>query len=192
MLTALKPREILEHHVQPVAVGQHRVDERLGQVDPAPARLEHPLHQLVDLRPAEDRAGQLVPPGPRHEHPARVVDPDLLHRRVVEVPLERTEAGHPRDELLDHGLGVPERRHRSGQAALVVVLDQPLGEPADQAYVGLRVHAVPADHLTQRCVERLDHVVVRVGVHQAHEGSPSTVSSLIPDSAVSPNFVRFG
>ena len=43
-------RDALEHDVQPVTLGQHRVDERLGQVDPAAAGLQHPLDELLDLR----------------------------------------------------------------------------------------------------------------------------------------------
>ncbi len=41
----------------------------------------------------EDRRGQLGPAAPGDEHPARLVDPDLLDRRVVEVALQRAEAG---------------------------------------------------------------------------------------------------
>ena len=38
MLTAEKPAaDALEHDVQPVALGQHRVDERLADVDPPAA-----------------------------------------------------------------------------------------------------------------------------------------------------------
>ena len=91
--------DALEHHVQPVALGQHRVDERLADVDPPTARLQHPLHQLLHLRGAEHQVGQLVPTVAGDEDPARVVDPDLLDRRVVEVGLQRPEPGHPRHQL---------------------------------------------------------------------------------------------
>ena len=51
MLTAEKPAaDALEHDVQPVALGQHRVDERLADVDAPAAGLEHPLDQLLHLR----------------------------------------------------------------------------------------------------------------------------------------------
>ena len=42
--------DALEHDVQPVPLGQHRVDERLADVDPPAAGLEHPLDQLLHLR----------------------------------------------------------------------------------------------------------------------------------------------
>ena len=73
----------LEYDVQPVPLRQHRVDERLGEVDPASAGLEHPLDQVLNLGPRQDDVGQLVPAVARHKDPARLVDPDLLDLRVV-------------------------------------------------------------------------------------------------------------
>ena len=50
MFTAANSRLMpFEHDVQPVTLRQHRVDERLGQVDASAAGLEHPLDQLLHL-----------------------------------------------------------------------------------------------------------------------------------------------
>ena len=151
----------LQHDVQPVPLGQHRVDERLAQVDPPARALEHPLDQLLHLGAAQHQVGQLVPAVPGHEHPGRVVDPDLLHGRVVEERLQRAEPAHPRDQLADHGLGVGHRRHHAGQAALVVVTHHRLRDPAYDAGVGLRVHALAPHHLAHVRVEPLDQLVAR-------------------------------
>ena len=103
------PRDAFEHDVEPVAVGERCVDEGQGQIDPAAAGLEHPLHELLHLRRIEDRAGQLVPAAASNEDPAGIVDPDLLHRWVVEVALKRPETGNPGNELIDDDLGVTHR-----------------------------------------------------------------------------------
>ena len=86
--------DVRDDDVQAAAVGQHRVDERRGQVDPAARGLEHPLDQVAHLVGGQDRRGQLVRPPLRatNTRPG-LVDPDLLDRRVVEVALQRAEAG---------------------------------------------------------------------------------------------------
>ena len=154
------PGDPVEHHVQAMAVGKHRVDERLGQVDAASAGLEHPLDELLDLRRAEDGGGELVPAGAGHEHSAGVVDPDLLDGRVVEIALQRAEPGHPGDELLDDRVVVIDRGDRPGEAALVVVDDEQLGDPPDPAGVALRVDAVAAHRLAQLYVERVGQLAM--------------------------------
>ena len=69
--------DAVEDHVQPVATRQHGVDERLGQVEAAPAALEHPLDEVTDLLRVEDQGCQLVPAATGHEDAAGVVDPEL-------------------------------------------------------------------------------------------------------------------
>ena len=104
-----------------------------------------------------------------HEHPARVVDPDLLHGRVVEVGLQRPEARDPRDELTHDGVDVGDRIDRTGQRALVVVAYDALGDPPYQRCVALRVDPLAADLVAHALVERLDQL--RVGFGHRH-GSP--------------------
>ena len=41
------PADPFQDDVEPVPVGEHRVDERLTEVDAAAAGLQHPLHQLL-------------------------------------------------------------------------------------------------------------------------------------------------
>lgn len=107
---------------------------------------------------------------PGDEDPARVVDPDLLHGRVVEERLERPEAGHPGHQLTDHGLDVRHRGHRAGEAALVVVAHHALGDPADDPGVDLRVHPLATHELAHVLVELLDQPRLRVGVRHHHGG----------------------
>ena len=92
----------------------------------------------------------------------RVVDPDLLDRRVVEEGLQRPESGDPGDQLADHRGRVGHRRDGAGQAALVVVADDALGDPAYDRGVALRVDALAADGLAHQLVELLDQLAVRV------------------------------
>lgn len=167
--------DALEHHVQPMPVGQHRVDERLAEVDAPAAGLEHPLDQLVHLRGTEHQVGELVPPAPGDEDPARVVDPDLLDLGIVEERLERPEARDPRDELTHHTIRVGHRDHGAGEAALVVAAHDVLGDAAHDTGVALRVDTVRAHPLAHLAVEHLDQLAVRVLVRHGHASPPSRV-----------------
>ena len=93
----------------------------------------------------QDRRGELVPAVAGDEHPLRLVDPDLLDGRVVEVALQRSEAGDPGDQLVDDSIGVVDRPHDAGEAALVVGAYGGGRHPADGVDVELRVDAVAAD-----------------------------------------------
>ena len=143
-----------------------------------PARLQHPLDQLVDLGAAQDQVGQLVPAVPGDEHPRRVVDPDLLDRGVVEERLERTEPGDPGHQLADDRRRIGHRGHGAGEAALVVVADDTLGDPADDGGVALRVDTLAADGLAHEQVELLDQLPVTIDGRRRHAGSPSRVRFL--------------
>ena len=152
--------DALEHDVEPVPLRKHRVDERATQVDPAPGGLEHPLDQLGDLGVGEHQVGQLVAPVARHEDPVGTVDPDLLDGRVVEQRLQRPEARDPGDQLGHHAVDVGDRRHHPGQAAVVVVADQGLGEAAYGGHLALRVEAVTSYGGAQLLVEMDDDIVL--------------------------------
>jgi len=70
-------REVRLPTCNPVTLRKHRVHERLRQVDPPAARLQHPLDQLLLLGAAEDDVGQLVSSAASDEDTAGVVDPEL-------------------------------------------------------------------------------------------------------------------
>ena len=72
-----------------------------------PDGLEHPLDEVAHLVAREHRRGQLGYAAARDEHPRRLVDPDLLDGRVVEVLLQRTEPG---DGVPHRLLGLARRR----------------------------------------------------------------------------------
>jgi len=140
--------DIGDDDMEPGAVAEGRVDERAGQVDPAPTGPEHQLDQVVDVLLAEDGGGQLWPSGLGHEHLAGLVDPDLLDVRVVEERLERAHADHPVGHRLGHLAGVVQRRHAGHQPALGVVDDHLVDELADGDPVAVaRVEAAPPDQL---------------------------------------------
>ena len=97
------------------------------------------LDRLTQVLGPEHDVRRLVHPAPGDEDPTRLVDPELLDRRVVEERLERPEPGDPGDELTDERLDVRDGRDDTGEAALVVVADDGLGDPTDHGDVALRV-----------------------------------------------------
>src|SRR5690606_14886303 len=61
--------DALEHDVEAVPSGQQRIDEGPAEVDTTSARLQHALHELVDLPAGEHDVGQLVTAVPGDEDP---------------------------------------------------------------------------------------------------------------------------
>lgn len=116
-------RDAVEHDVQSVAGRQHGVHERGRDIEPASGRREHALDQVAHLVGAEDRGRELVLAVARDEDPVRLVDPDLLDGRVVEVRLQRAEAGQPGDQLVNRCVRVVERSDSTAETARVVLLD---------------------------------------------------------------------
>ena len=85
----------LEDDVQPVALGQHRVDERRARSSRRPLDLSIRSTSSWTCAASRREVGQLVPTVAGDEDPAGVVDPDLLDLRVVEEGLQRPEARTP-------------------------------------------------------------------------------------------------
>ena len=56
--------------MEAVPLRKHRVDERGRDVEAAPAGLQHPLDELVDLRGVEPEVGHLVAPAAGDEQTA--------------------------------------------------------------------------------------------------------------------------
>ena len=92
-------RERRDDDVDPRAVRQPRVHERLGLVDAPAERREDPLDRVaqIGLRVERD-AGVLDPAGPLDEDRARAVDHDLVDGRVAQQRLERAEPEGPLDD----------------------------------------------------------------------------------------------
>ena len=111
----------------------------------------------------QDRRGQLAAAAPGDEHPARLVDPDLLDLRVVEVALQRPEAGHPVEHVADDGLRVADRRQRRGQRPLGVVGDDVAHQHPHRRRVGERVEPAPADQLADLAVDDVEQSPRRHG-----------------------------
>jgi hypothetical protein len=176
--------DALEHDVETVALGQHRVDEGGADVEPAAARLEHPLDELVDLGGVETQVGQLVATAARDEDPAGVVDPDLLDLGVVEERLQRTEARDPGHQLADHGTVVGDRRDGTGEAEVVVVAYDVLGDPAHHERLALRVDTRTADPLAQLAVGsvRDGRSLDAINGHGGAPASPRTCTVTLPST----------
>jgi hypothetical protein len=77
---------------------------------------------------------------------------ECLHLRVVEVALQRAEAGHPVQHVPGDGLRVTDRRQRRGQRPLGVVGDDIAHQHPDRPRLGERVEPAPADQLTDLAV----------------------------------------
>ena len=130
--------------------------------DPTEVTSTHPLDELVHLSGVEAQVGQLVATPARDEDPTRIVDPDLLHLGVVEERLQRAEARHPGHELADHHVVVGDGSDGPGQAELVVVADDVLGDAAYDEGLALRVDPLTAQPLAHLPVEPLHQLAVGV------------------------------
>ena len=132
--------DVGDDDVQSAAVGKRCVDERLAQVDAATGGMQHPLHQIAHLRVGEGERHALGDAAAGDEDPIGGVQPHLLDRRIVEVGLQRSEAGDGGEHLAD--------------ARRLVVHDaQPAGER----------EVVVAPHLGSRDLGRELEVARRVG-----------------------------
>ena len=145
--------DVRDHHMQTTPVRQQRVDERAGQVQPAPGRLEHAFDQVPHCLRGQDRRRQLGTTSSSHEHPPRLVDPDLLDGRVVEVALQQSVASHGVVHVLGRTGDVLEHRHRAGEASLVVRANDLLDQAAHRAGVSSRVDAAPSDGVSDLRVD---------------------------------------
>ncbi len=147
-------RDAVEHDVQAVPARQHRVDERLTDVEATARGREHALDQLTHLLGRQDDRRQLMTPGASNEHPRRLVDPDLLDRLVVEVGLQRAEPGDVGDDVTDDQLGLVERSDGAGQAARLVLGDDVERGTAYGVGVRARVDATLAHEIAYALGER--------------------------------------
>ena len=153
--------------MQAAAVGEARVDEGLRPVQASPRPRQHPLDELLHLGGLEHRAGELGIPVAGHEHPSGLVDPDLLHRGVVE---ERGDGSEPDDPLpeLDH-VGIGERRETTRQVPIPIVGDHLVDERVQDSVL---VDRQVATH------EELAHIRLDelAGAPHAHPANPCNSS----------------
>jgi hypothetical protein len=84
--------DVRDRYMQSTAVGEHRVDERTRQIQAAARLSQHPLDKITDLVRREHNRGELAAPLTCHEHAARLIDPQLLDKRIVEVGLQRAKS----------------------------------------------------------------------------------------------------
>ena len=167
--------DAFEHDVQPVSAGKHRVDERLADVEPAPGRRQHPLHQLAHLRRGEHRGRELVPAVAGDEHPVGLVDPDLLDRRVVEVGLQRPEPGEIGHDLADDEVGLVDGAHDSGEAAPLVLGDDVERQAAYRSGIVTWVDASFANELADALGQRR-----RLRIHPPMAFPPKSDGAILP------------
>jgi len=145
--------------VQPLPTHEGGVDEGLGDVQPPAGGPQHPLHEVADGLVVEDRRRELGAPRAGDEDPARFVDPDLLDGRVVQVLLERPQAGHGVEQFLRDAVGVAEGGDEPGERALVVVVDGLRDEGTDTGEIGCGVDATAAREFAHLVLQQRDGVV---------------------------------
>ena len=115
------------------------------------------------------------------EHPVGLVDPDLLDRRVVEVGLQRPEAGEVGDDLADDEVGLVDGANDAGEAAALVLGDDVERQAAHRCGVGARVDATLANQLADALGQRR-----RLRIHPPMALSPKS------DGVILPHRVRSG
>lgn len=147
--------DAVENHMQPMPRREHRVDEGAGQVESPTGSLEHPLDQVPHLNRGQDRRRQLVAAVAGDEHPLWLIDPDLLHRGVVQIALQRSEARHARHQLVDDCIRVTDRTHHSRQAPLVVGQHRRPGEAPYRVHLREWVHPAAANLVAHVGVQQL-------------------------------------
>jgi hypothetical protein len=162
--------------VQPRPVGQGRIDERRAEVDPPAGRLEHALDQVLDLARLEDRRGELRAAVLGDEDLARLVDPDLLDRGIVQIRLQRTQAGHVVEHLLDRRGHIEQGRQATAEGPLVIVADGIANERPHRDPVADRVDATPTNQLPDLSLDDVDPVAHRTPSKSRH-GRPARSAS---------------
>ena len=104
----------------------------------------------------EDRGGQLRGAATGDEHAARLVDPDLLDGRVVEVALQRTEAGNGVVHRPCRGVPIGERGQAGGERSFIVLGNDLVDEATHGGAVLDRVQTTAADELTNLRLDRVN------------------------------------
>ena len=87
------------------------------------------------------------------EHPARLVDPDLLDRGIVQKALQRAESGQRVEDVTDGAGPVEQRRQGRDRDPLVVVGDHLVDQQPGRPVVGHRVDAAPPDQFADLVVD---------------------------------------
>ncbi len=155
------------HDMQSRAVRQLGVDERGAEIQAPPGQPQHPFDQISHLVAGQDDGGQLRPAAAGDEHPSRLVDPDLLHRRVVEVLLQRTEAG----DLIEHRpggrLGITQRRQHRHRGTVQIVRQHLIDQPPGRFGLQHRIELAPAHQLANLAL----HDRLRARHHSPPTGS---------------------
>ena len=128
-----------QHHGDPRAVGEPRIDDRVGTVRPEPQRTDQPLDGPGDGALIDDDGGRLDPTATLDPHPAGAVDQHVAHGRVVQEPLDRAQADEVHSQFVGAsaaflaaeqrrllGEQVVEPMHRIAGAPIV---DEPAAHP---------------------------------------------------------------
>lgn len=98
--------DVGDRDMQPAPVRQRRIDERLRQVQASARDAQHALDEVAHLIGFEHDGRQLAASTSRNEDPTGFVDPQFFHEWVVEVRLQRTEAGDVVMESVRQCVGV--------------------------------------------------------------------------------------
>jgi len=102
---------------------------------------------VTDLVRGQDRVGQLSGATPGHEDLGRLVDPDLLDRGILQIPLQGPEPGHRIEHALGRLTQVRQRRQPAMQRALVIVGNRVTNELSHLDKITAGVKTRTADQL---------------------------------------------
>lgn len=142
--------------MEAASVRQERVDERAAEVDAASRRLEHPLDQITQLRLAKNGGRQLVASLPRDENTTRLVDHDLFHGGIIEVALQRTEAGNGVEDLTSGLLGVIQGGQATTDASVLVLSDDVVNESTYRGRIDDRIDPAATHELANLGIDDRD------------------------------------
>jgi hypothetical protein len=107
----------------------------------------------------------------------RLVDPDLLDGRIVQVGLEWTVARDPGHQIFDDLLRVVDRPDRTGQTALFMRVYSGSSEVPHRIDVGERVHAMPPNFTADVGIEEFQCPSAAGRTVPTHRPLPSRASS---------------
>ena len=134
--------------MQSGAIRQGRINKRGRKVHAAPRRLEHALQQAIDCLGAQVQTGQFTFAVAGDKDFIGRVNPDFFNALIIEKRLNHTKAADFIVQTLNHGFAVTQIRQGNAGAALLVIGQVLVNEPAHRMLVLVRVQAAVAHCLT--------------------------------------------
>lgn len=106
--------------MKPASVRQRGIDKWLAQIDPPARALQHALDQIAHRGIAEHERRAIGDAAASEEDPVGGVQPHFFDRWVIEIGLQRAEAGECREHLTQTARFVINRRDAPRRRKIVV------------------------------------------------------------------------